>query len=245
MVSSIRALGLLGVMVLLAVAGWQGTAAQAQDGSGTLSPPVATFKGSEKTVLGPFDLHAGLVVVHGRSNGTGNFAVWLVRPAPGEDVTQSYGDRYLLVDAVGRYQGAAAALADVDGTYYLEVSMASGAYELTVEQPMPETVTPVDQRTFTGRAQQVTPVFSLPAGTYTINLDSGAYAVRVRFYRLDDLGGGAVVSDMTGYYGDELFDTTIPPGYTSVTVNLPDDGLYVLYVNAEGTGPLDWTVSVQ
>lgn len=239
------------MMVLAAAAGlglFVMTGAPVQTGHAEDAPDpsvVATFRGSDKAVLGPFDLHAGLTVIRARSNGTANFVVYLVMPAPGEDVTQSYGNRYLFIDAVGAYDGAAADIAKHDGSYYLEVSQASGAYQLTVSQPMPDTVTPVNQQSFDGHGQQVTPVFALPAGSHTVTAQADAYALRVRMYRLDDLGGGPVVSGATGYYGDELIDTTIPPGYTSVTVDLPADGLYVLYVNAEGTESLNWTVSVQ
>lgn len=214
-----------------------------------------TFQGSSKGTPGPVSLHAGLVVVRGRSNGTSNFTVSLVTQDPGATVTNSYNNRYLMIDSVSTYNGAAAALLKQDGSYYLDVTQASGPYQLTVEQPSPESVQPVTQTSFSGTKQQVTGAFTLAPGSYTVSATNDSTALRVRMYALDDLGGSAVISPLTGYYGDELIDTTIPPGAMSVPITVtalgtnpdgtPINGVYVFYVDAEGTGPGNWTVSVQ
>lgn len=164
---------------------------------------------------------------------------------PGKSVSDSYGNRYLLIDAVGAYGGAAATLLKLDGPYFVEISQASGAYQVSVDQPMPDTVTPVNQQTFSGKGQQVSKPFTLTAGSYTVTAQNDSTALRVRLYALDTLGGSAVVSDQTGYYGDELMDTTIPPSFTSVPITVQSDGIFLFYVDPGGTGSGNWTVTVQ
>ena len=215
----------------------------------------ATFQGSSKGTPGPVSLHAGLAIVRGRSNGTANFTVSLVTQDLGATVSNSYNNRYLLIDSVGAYNGAAATLLSQDGSYFLDVTQASGPFQLTVEQPSPSSVQAVGQTSFSGKGQQVTSPFTLVPGSYTVTATNDSTALRVRMYALDDLGGSAVVSPQTGYYGDELIDTTIPPGSLSVPITVsalgtnpdgtPINGVFIIYMDAEGTGPGNWTVAVQ
>ncbi len=217
------------------------------------SVPV-TFRGSSTGPQGPVALHAGLAILRGRSNGAGNFTAYLVTQDPGATVSNSYSNRSLMIDAVGAYNGAAATLLAQDGSYFIDVQQASGPFELTVEQPTPETVQPVSQTSFSGKGQQVTSAFVLPPGSYTVTATNDSTALRVRLYALDDLGGSAVTSPSTGYYGDELMDTTIPPGYLSVPITVsaagtnadgtPIPGTFILYMYPSGSGAGDWTVSI-
>jgi hypothetical protein len=214
-----------------------------------------SFQGSAKGTQGPVSLHAGLVIVRGRSNGAANFTASLVTQDPGATVANSFNNRYLMIDSVGTYNGAAAALLTQDGSYFFDITQASGPYQLSVEQPSPSTVQPVSQTSFSGKGQQVTSAFKLQPGNYTVTAQNDSSALRVRMYFIDDLGGGAVVSSDTGYYGDELIDSTIPPGLMSVSITVtspatdqngnPLPGTYMFYVNPEGTGPGNWRVSVQ
>jgi len=214
-----------------------------------------TFQGSAKGTPGPVSLHAGLAIVRAKSNGTANFTVSLVTQDPGAAVTASYNNRYLLIDSVGAYNGAAATLLKQDGSYYFDVTQASGPFQLSVEQPAPETVQAVSQTAFSGKGQQVTSYFTLAPGNYTVTATNDSSSLKVRMYALDDLGSSAVVSPQTGFYGDELMDSTIPPGLLSVPVTVnalgtnpdgtPVPGIFVIYMDPEGTGPGNWTVSVQ
>jgi hypothetical protein len=213
------------------------------------------FQGTGVGTPGPVPLHAGLAILRGRSNGTGNFVAYLVTQEPGATISNSYGNRYLMIDAVGAYNGAAATLLTTDGNYFLDVTQASGPYQLTVEQPSLATVQPVNQRSFNGKGQQVTSPFTLPPGSYTVTATNDSTALRVRLYSIDDLGGTAVLSPDTGYYGDELIDTTIPPGSLSVPISVdaagfkpdgtPINGTFIFYMDPGGTGPGSWTVSVR
>jgi hypothetical protein len=227
----------------------------AGSGPGTLRAQSNSFQGSAKGTQGPVSLHAGLAIVRGKSNGAGNFTVSLATQDPGATVANSFSNRYLMIDSVGAYNGAAAALLTQDGSYYFDVTQASGPYQLSVEQPAPSTAQPVNQTSFSGKGQQVTSAFTLQPGTYTVTAQNDSTALRVRMYFIDDLGGGAVVSPDTGYYGDELIDSTIPPSLMSVSITVtspgvdsrgnPLPGTYLLYVDPEGTGPGNWKVSVQ
>jgi hypothetical protein len=214
---------------------------------------IGTIRGSTTGVYGPVALSAGLVVVRARSNGAANFAADLINQDPNNptpvtrDPTASK-DFYALFDDIGRFDGAATANLKQDDAYYMHVSLASGPFEFTFEQPTPESVTSVTQSSFTGgKGEHVTPYFTLFAGTFTVSAQpaDANTALRVKLYYVDDLGGGAIVSDQTGYYGDELIDTTIPPSYTSVSVTIPADGVYLIYVSSGGSGSGNWTVSVQ
>jgi hypothetical protein len=215
---------------------------------------LGSFNGSRTTELGPVDLNAGLVVLCAQSNGTQNFVVSLVMPDPGQDAANSYGNRYLMIDAIGRYNGGSAALIQQPGRYYLVVSQASGPYTLSVSQPLPETVTPQTATSFHGHGQQVTAPFTLPAGSYTVSIQGDNTGLRVWLYQLDDLGGSALTTELVPQYDGRLIDTTMPPGYTSVPITVdaagyrpdgtPIDGTYLLYVDAEGIGSGNWTVTV-
>lgn len=241
----LRALALLIALGGLGGAGWAGAAPVQAEGA------APAIQGSKPGVYGPVFLHAGLVVVRAKSNGAENFAAELINQDPANrtpvtrDPTASQ-DFYELFNAIGRFDGAATALLKQDDNYYLSVDLASGRFDVTFEQPSPDTVTTVNQTSFSGgRWQHVTPYFNLSAGPHTVSVSGDASALRAKLYYLDNLGGSVIVSDQTGYYEDELIDTTFPPFYTAVSVNAPADGVYLLYVNAGGDGTGNWTVTVQ
>ena len=100
-----------------------------------------------------------------------------------------------MIDATGRYDGARTAILKTDDDYYINVSMVSGPFELTFEQPTPNAVQPVHLTDLSGKGQQVTPYFTLAAGSHTITATSKNSALRVWLYALDDLGGHALGSD--------------------------------------------------
>lgn len=207
------------------------------------SPVVATFRGSyngysTQLALGPFPLHAGLVIVRARHNGTGNLVVTLRLPEPGVPPAEYSPDSYLVADGIGRYNGAGATMVRTDGDYYI-VLAASGAYELTVEQPSPTNVTPTDERTFTGLGQQVTAPMFLRAGTVTLAAQTDQQFLTVWVYAIDDLGGAAVGP---GYDG-RIIDTTRETGLV-VSMEIPADGLYMLAV-ATGVTSERWRIEVQ
>jgi hypothetical protein len=245
-----RILLVISMIAALAMSLWVAGPAHAQEPEPGEAPVLATFRGSyngwsTSKVEGPVSLQAGLVVVRARHGGNSNFGLTLVTADPGKAPEDSYENRYLMINAIGRYDGAAATLLTEAGDYYLLIG-AAGAYEFTLEQPVPDNVTPVDERSFDGAGQQVTPVFALEAGTYTVRgTSNGDGNFRVWLYEVDDLGGGAIQGDVFG----RLIDVTSGPADEAVTVTLRRDGLYLLYVEAwkiEGPlDPADWTLAVQ
>ncbi len=159
----IRTFGVFMLAALMAVAAsaiGHAPAVHAQ-ASPTAPAPLATFRGSydgfsTPLALGPFHLNAGVTVLRARHNGQANFVVSLRMPDPGVDPQVYTLNTYLMVDAIGRFDGGAVQMVPQEGDYYLLLS-ANGAYDLSVEQPSPTTVSPVIQNTFSGRGQQVTP----------------------------------------------------------------------------------------
>jgi hypothetical protein len=200
---------------------------------------------STPLVLGPVSLRAGLVVVRARHGGNANFVVSIATQDPGKAPEDSYDNRYLLINSIGRYDGAAAEMLRTDGDYYLLVA-AGGAYDFRIEQPLPENLTPVDQREFSGEHQQVTPVFRLDAGTHTIRATSdGTGNFHVWLYQVDDLGGAAIDGD----YAGRLINVTTGPADESVTVTLRRPGLFLFHVYASSiqtpTSGANWTIRIE
>jgi hypothetical protein len=233
---------MLGVLALaVVVTSGRPTPVRAQEGN---APPVVTYRGSyngsERLVLGPFDLRAGVTIVRARHGGTDVFAVDLISPTPGHHPRDAdFQDYHALITSIGRFDGAATAISALDAPYYLLVG-AGGAYELRVEQPLSRTVTPVGVHEFTGVHQQVTPVIAFPAGPTRVTAAcNGEFRCYVWLYLIDDLGGGLVSS---GYIGT-LIAGDSGPNEETATVDLPVDGLYFFQVYAAPENAR-WTLSV-
>jgi len=109
-------------------------------------------------------------------------------------------------------------------------------------------VTPVEGRRFEGENQGVTPVFALPAGTYTLHLTSGAdVGLWGWLYQVDDLGGAAVFADD---YDGRFFVSSAPGPYDqTVTLTLRRPGLFLAKVDATSLGstraPDTWTLTIE
>lgn len=176
--------------------------ARAQDAG--QAPVIATFRGNAdgraSVVLGPTALHAGLVVVRARATSASIFSVELASAPAGLSPLTDYDFSRLVINSGLRYDGAVATLLPKDNDYYVVVSV-SGAYVITLEQPDPTNVAPVETRRFTSVADDVTPVFALPAGTYTIHITSAATArLFASFFQVDDLGGSPVFESYDGRF---------------------------------------------
>jgi hypothetical protein len=246
MVRAPRFLGALACLVVLSVS-------SAPVHAQSVSP---NLRGSNTGVLGPISLHAGLAIVHAQSNGGQNFAADLISQDPSkavsvlQDPQNGFKAYYSLMNLAGSYKGSVAVMLPADDTYYIWVTLASGPYQFSVEQPVPDSVTPVAQTSFSGKSLQVTPVFDLAAGTYTVSAQSSSTSLRVWLYSIDDLGGAAVTAPTSVYSPDNrLIDSETgsptPGSAASVSVTVPQTGPYLMYVDAEGAGPANWSISVQ
>lgn len=239
-------LGVIATLATLILGGVLGGQAAAAQDPGQ-APTIASFRGSytgfsTPLVLGPVPLRAGLAVVRARHGGNANFVVWAVTQDAGKTPEDSYDNRYLLINSIGRFDGAAAEMLRLDGDYYLLVS-AAGAYDFRIEQPVPDNVTPVTTRQFSGEHQQVTPVFRLEAGTHTLRASSdGSGNFFVWLYQVDDLGGAAINGD----YAGRLIAVTNGPAEEAVTLTLRRAGLYLIHVYASSietpTSAAGWSV---
>lgn len=238
------------VLAALIALGTSAMAARTQAPEPGHSLAVATFRGapapSGKTVLGPVALEAGLVVVKARHGGRANFSLWLQL---GGDLQTGEGlqETHLLINEAGRFNGGSAALLRAPGDWYLIVT-ADGPYEFVVEQPREGNVTPVRDRSFEGENQDVTPVFALPAGTYTLRLTSDAdVGLWGWLYQVDDLGGAAV---FTSDYDGRFFVSSGPGPYdAAVTLTLRRPGLFLAKVDAAALSstraPDTWTLTIE
>jgi len=234
------------LLALTALAG-TGTRRAAAEEPGQ-APTLVTLRdssdGRAPVVLGPVPLRAGLVVLRARAAGSHVFTVDLATAPPGASPLTDYTSSRLVINSSARYDGAVATLLPSDNDYYVIVSN-TGAFQIDLEQPVPQNVTPVDARAFSGLADGVTPVFALPAGTYTVHVSSAATArLFAWLYLVDDLGGGTVFDSADGRFLQQLtgpFDET-------VTFTLLRPGLLLFSVNADSyerdRDPPTWTITI-
>ena len=231
MQKSIRLVAMLGVLAALAFMGTQVPSARAQDTVDT----VAIFRGtaSGRVITHSVYLQPGLVVVRARHSGNSNIILSLTLPKPGVDIRHEYEDSIGMINAVGPYNGAAAARINRPGLYVVDL-FASGGYQVTIEQPTFWTAVPVHDREFVGRGQQVTPAVALPAGPVRLTFThDGTSNFQVWLY---DMEGATAGGDVFG-----RLVNVIGPSYEAVTLALVLDGTYLFAVNADG----NWTIHIE
>jgi hypothetical protein len=197
-------------------------------------PGAPSFKGAAgSTMVGPIPLNAGLTVLRAQHNGTENFGATLFLPAVGETAQQSYdlgdfSDFAAPFNLIGAVKAAGVVVSTTPGDHYLIVN-ATGAWQISVEQPLPENVTPVAKTTFSGKGQDVSPYFTLPDGISTITVQTASTSLYAWLYHLDDLGGEPVEAGIDVYDG-RIFDFTFPGNAASVPITIPDSGPYFIAV---------------
>ncbi|MGI8551236.1 MAG: hypothetical protein ACR2PL_10710 [Dehalococcoidia bacterium] len=211
-------------------------------------PGAPSFKGAAgKSIQGPLTLNAGMAVLRAQHTGTGNFSVTFFLPAPGETAQQSYdadsfSDFALVYNEIGPIKGGAVTLVGTPGDHYLAVD-SSGAFQISVEQPLPGNITTVQQTVFSGKGKDVTPYFTLPGGISSLSVQTTADSFHGWLYHIDDLGGEPITDGINVYDG-RFFDFTFPDNKTSYPVNLPDSGPYLLATdNFDSTKT--WTFTFQ
>ena len=113
---------------------------------------------------------------------------------------------------------------------------------MSVEQPLPENVTPTQQTSFSGKGPDVTPYFLLPAGISQISMQTSSAFLIGTLYHIDDLGGSAVEAGVQGPDGN-IFDFRDPSNQATVPISLPDGGPYVFAVKNDINNQSTWTIS--
>lgn len=210
-------------------------------------PGSPSFKGAAgTTMIGPVTLNAGMTVWRVQHNGTANFGTTIFLPSAGETAQQSYEhgnftDYAVPFNLIGAVKAAAVVLTTTPGDHYFIVS-ATGAWQISVEQPLPETVTPVQQTKFSGKGQDVSPYFTLPSGLSTISVQTASTSLYGWLYHLDDLGGEPVEAGID-VYDQRIFDFTFPGNTPSAAITLPDSGPYLIAVANTLDNSDAWTIS--
>jgi hypothetical protein len=211
-------------------------------------PGAPSFKGAAgSTIVGPVTLNAGLTVLRAQHNGTENFGATLFLPAAGETAQQSYdlgdfSDFSAPFNLIGAVKAAGVVLTTTPGDHYIIVS-ASGAWQLSVEQPVPENVTAVTKTTFSGKGQDVSSYFTLPDGISTISVQTASTSLYAWLYHLDDLGGEPVEAGIDVYDG-RIFDFTFPGNAPSVPITIPDSGPYLIAVANTLDNSDGWSITL-
>ena len=211
-------------------------------------PGAQTFKGAAgKSYLGPIPLAAGVTVLRVQHNGTANFVVNTYIPNDGYTPQDAFDqaqttDNSLVYDIIGADKGGSVVLTQYNANYYMYVN-ASGAWQISIEQPLPENVSPTQGTSFSGKGQDITPYFMLPDGISQISLQAPAgSALHGYLYHIDDLGGEAIQAGVMGY-DSTIFDFTRLDNQPTTAISLPDDGPYVFFVTNDVNDTTPWTVS--
>jgi hypothetical protein len=211
-------------------------------------PDAPTFKGAAgKSFVGPVTLSAAVTVLRAQHNGTGNFVVNVYIPNDGFSPADAFNqaqvtDSSLVYDVIGSYKGGSAIVTAQNADYYLYVN-ASGAWQISVEQPIPENIAPQQATTFSSKGQDITPYFTLPDGISQISLQADpSSAITGTLFHIDDLGGEAVQAGVLGHYG-ETFQFLNPDNQVSFPFTPSDAGPYIFFVTNDIKDTTAWTVS--
>lgn len=182
-------------------------------------PSPIKLSGTSQQASQKFSLENGLSVFKMTHTGTSNFAVVLM---------DSDGQRVeLLVNEIGKFDGAKAVGIAKKGEYILDVS-ADGKWTITIEQPRPVTAEPTP-KTFTGTGQQVSPFIKLEKGLATFKL---RHTGKSNF--------AVVLMDKSGNR-EELLVNEIGDFDGSKAVGISSSGIYLLDISADGA----WTASME
>ena len=182
-------------------------------------PAPIELSGTSQQATQKFTLESGLSIFKMTHIGTSNFAITLM---------DSDGQRVeLLVNEIGKFDGAKAVGIAKKGEYILDVS-ANGTWTIKVEQPRPTTAES-KPKTFTGTGQQVSPFVKLDKGLTTFKLK---HTGKSNF--------AVLLIDKNGNR-EELLVNEIGDFDGSKAVGISRSGIYLLDISADGA----WTISVE
>lgn len=182
-------------------------------------PAPIELSGTSQQATQKFTLEIGLSIFKMTHAGTSNFAITLM---------DSDGQRIeLLVNEIGKFDGAKAVGIAKNGEYILDVS-ANGKWTVKIEQPRPTTAES-KPKTFTGTGQQVSPFVKLDKGLTTFKLK---HTGKSNF--------AVLLMDKNGNR-EELLVNEIGDFDGSKAVGVSRSGIYLLDISADGA----WTISVE
>jgi hypothetical protein len=182
-------------------------------------PAPIELSGTSQQATQKFTLESGLSIFKMTHAGTSNFAITLM---------DSDGQRVeLLVNEIGKFDGAKAIGIAKRGEYILDIS-ANGKWTVKIEQPRPTTAES-KPKTFTGTGQQVSPFIKLDKGLTTFKLK---HTGKSNF--------AVLLMDKSGNR-EELLVNEIGDFDGSKAVGVSRSGIYLLDISADGA----WTISVE
>ena len=194
-------------------------------------PEPIRLSGNGQMATELFNLEEGLSVFRMTHQGDGNFSATLLD----EDGQRAGGTRgldSLLANVIDSFEGSHAVGVEA-GRYVLDVQ-ASGPWTITIEQPRPSSA--LQTTNFTGNSQSATDFFQLSQGLKTFNMThegNGNFSVTL----LDKNGRRA--GGMGGL--ESLLVNEIGSFDGSKAVRIPEEGIYLLQVQADGP----WSIQIE
>jgi hypothetical protein len=185
------------------------------------APRPITLTGSGPEATRPFQLESGLTVIQMKHQGNANFIV---------DLLDENGNSVApmgVVNVIGPFQGSTPVQIKRSGQYLLDVQNA-GNWQIVVRQPRVESAPKVT--TFYGNSAKATQLFELSGGLHRVEMTHQGDANFI-VDLLDENGASVVPMGLVNEIGP--FD-----GSRAMTV--PDDGIYLFWVEANGP----WTIKV-
>jgi hypothetical protein len=180
-----------------------------------------TLTGSGPEATRPFQLESGLTVIQMKHQGNADFIV---------DLLDENGNSVApinVVNVIGPFQGSTPVQIKRSGQYLLDVQNA-GSWQIVVRQPRVESAPKVT--TFYGNSAKATQLFELSGGLHRVEMTHQGDANFI-VDLLDENGASVVPMGLVNEIGP--FD-----GSRAMTV--PDDGIYLFWVEANGP----WTIKV-
>jgi hypothetical protein len=184
-----------------------------------LRPITLTGSGPEATR--PFRLESGLTVIQMKHQGNANFIV---------DLLDENGNSVApmgVVNVIGPFQGSTPVQIKRSGQYLLDVQNA-GNWKIMVRQPRVESAPKVT--TFYGNSAKATQLFELSGGLHRVEMTHEGDANFI-VDLLDENGASVVPMGLVNEIG---------PFEGSRAMTVPDDGIYLFWVEANGP----WTIKV-
>ncbi len=179
------------------------------------------LSGAGQEATDPFDLEPGLAIFRMTHQGQNNFIVDLL------DESGQSAAPMGLVNQIGSFEGSYAQQVTA-GQHVLDIT-ADGSWNITVEQPRPDSAP--ETRSFEGTGKTATEFFQLTEGLHTITLTHQGDANFI----VDILNRDGAAVDPMGLVNE------IGAFEGSTTVTVPEDGIYLFQVEANGP----WTINVE
>ena len=211
------------IVISIVLAGCTGGAITTSTSKGESSqeevktPDPITLTGSGQKATEKFTLTKGLAIFKMDHKGSSNWAPKLL-DSQGNDVE-------LLANEIGVFAGSKAVGIEGEGEYLLDVT-ASGNWTITIEQPRANSA-PFD-KTFNGKGQMTTSLFSLEEGLATFKMSHKG-----------DSNWAPILLDKNGRHV-ELLANEIGIFDGSKAVRINESGIYLIDITANGT----WTITI-